>query len=84
MVPTVTFLKVDIADNEALSKVEKVEVNKKAGYQNQEVPTFILYKNGQLLSRVKDYSGLKVQFSGASGLDLMSLIEVANDHFHFS
>ncbi|KNB44687.1 thioredoxin [Blastocystis sp. subtype 4] len=50
MVPTVTFLKVDIADNEALSKVEKVE----------EVPTFILYKNGQLLSRVKDYSGLKV------------------------
>lgn len=33
MVPTVTFLKVDIADNEALSKVEKIEVDMKVDNQ---------------------------------------------------
>ncbi|KAK8817768.1 hypothetical protein WA538_004484, partial [Blastocystis sp. DL] len=59
MATNITFLKMELAENEALAKMEKVNV----------VPTFILYKKGELLSR----------FSGASGLDLMSLIEVAND-----
>ena len=59
MVPTVTFLKVDIADNEALSKVEKIEVYLYVYYYVKEVPTFILYKDGKLLSRVSDRKGFE-------------------------
>ena len=59
MVPTVTFLKVDIADNEALSKVEKIEVYLYVYDYVKEVPTFILYKDGKLLSRVSDRKGFE-------------------------